>query len=91
MNVKKIETILYEDGTGVFARLRDRDYSISQEEKDEIIYFSKYCNSKLKEGSLETNVALIVFDILYLLPQYNEEEWTWLLAQEVMENIEKDD
>ena len=36
-SLEKIKEILFDDISGIFARLRDGDYSITQEEKDEII------------------------------------------------------
>lgn len=85
-NVKKI---LFDDFNGIFPRLRDGDYSITQEEKDEIISFANYCNEKLKVGSnLTSDEVIIIMEIVYWLPQYDEEEWTSLFVEEVMLKIE---
>lgn len=85
-NVKKI---LFDDIYGIFPRLRDGDYSITQEEKDEIISFANYCNEKLKAGSnLTSDEVIIIMETVYWLPRYDEEEWTTLLAEEVILKIE---
>ena len=85
-NVKKI---LFDDIDGIFPRLRDGDYSITQKEKDEIISFANYCNEKLKAGSnLTSDDVIIIMEIVHWLPQYDEEEWTLLLTEEVMLKIE---
>ena len=85
-NVKKI---LFDDIDGIFSRLRDGDYSITQKEKDEIISFANYCNEKLKAGSnLTSDDVIIIMEIVHWLPQYDEEEWTLLLTEEVMLKIE---
>ena len=85
-NVKKI---LFDDVDGIFSRLRDGDYSITQKEKDEIISFANYCNEKLKAGSnLTSDEVIIIMETVHWLPQYDEEEWTLLLTEEVMLKIE---
>ena len=85
-NVKKI---LFDDIDGIFSRLRDGDYSITQKEKDEIISFANYCNEKLKAGSnLTSDEVIIIMETVHFLPQYDEEEWTLLLTEEVMLKIE---
>lgn len=85
-NVKKI---LFDDIYGIFPRLRDGDYSITQKEKDEIISFANYCNEKLKAGSnLTSDEVIIIMETVYWLPRYDEEEWTTLLVEEVMLKIE---
>ena len=85
-NVKKI---LFDDFDGISTRLRDGDYSITQKEKDEIISFANYCNEKLKAGSnLTSDDVIIIMEIVHWLPQYDEEEWTLLLTEEVMLKIE---
>ena len=85
-NVKKI---LFDDFDGISSRLRDGDYSITQKEKDEIISFANYCNEKLKAGSnLTSDDVIIIMEIVHWLPQYDEEEWTLLLTEEVMLKIE---
>lgn len=85
-NVKKI---LFDDVYGIFSRLRDGDYSITQKEKDEIISFANYCNEKLKAGSnLTSDEVIIIMETVYWLPRYDEEEWTSLLTEEVMLKIE---
>ena len=85
-NVKKI---LFDEVDGIFPRLRDGDYSITQEENDEIISFANYCNEKLKAGSnLTSDEVTIIMETVYWLPKYDEEEWTSLFVEEVMLKIE---
>ena len=85
-NVKKI---LFDDFDGISSRLRDGDYSITQEEKDEIISFANYYREKLKAGSnLTSDEVIIIMEMVHWLPKYDEEEWTSLLVEEVMLKIE---
>ena len=89
-SLEKIKEIMFDDISGIFARLRNGDYSITQEEKNEIISFAEYCNAKLKEGNLPADVAVIALEIVHSLPEYDEQEWTSLLAEEVILKIEKE-
>lgn len=90
MSLEKIKEILYDDGDGIFARLKNGDYSISQDEKNEIISFAEYCNTMLKEGNLPADVAVIALEIVHFLPEYDEQEWTTLLAEEVILKMERE-
>lgn len=89
-SLEKIKEIMFDDISGIFARLRNGDYSITQEEKNEIISFAEYCNAKLKEGNLPADVAVMALEIVHSLPEYNEQEWTSLLAEEVILKMEKE-
>ena len=89
-SLEKIKEIMFDDISGIFARLRNGDYSITQEEKNEIISFAEYCNAKLKEGNLPADVAVIALEIVHSLPEYDEQEWTSLLAEEVILKMEKE-
>jgi len=89
-SLEKFKEIMFDDISGIFARLRNGDYSITQEEKNEIISFAEYCNAKLKEGNLPADVAVIALEIVHSLPEYDEQEWTSLLAEEVILKMEKE-
>lgn len=89
MNIERIKEILYDDGNGIFTRLRNGDYSISGDEKNQVIAFADYCNNQLKGGSISTDAAIIALELVHSLPEYNEKEWTTLLAEEVLLKMEK--
>lgn len=90
MDIGRIKEILFDDGNGIFTRLRNGNYSISSEEKNQIIDFSEYCNTKLKEGSISTEAAILALEIIHGLPEYNDQEWTSLLAEEAILKMERD-
>lgn len=79
MNIKKV---LYDEDEGIFGRMRDGDYSLSEEEKQAIIDFSKGINSELKNGQVSTNEVAIALDIVHTMAGYQEEEWPEALASE---------
>lgn len=90
MDIERIKDLLFDDGNGIFTRLRNGNYSISSDEKNQIIAFSDYCNTKLKEGSISTEAAIMALEIVYALPKYNDQEWTTHLAEESILRIERD-
>ena len=63
-NIEKVKEILYEEGVGIFWRLRNGDYSISEDEKNTIISFAKDCNAQLRQGSLETEAVAILLELV---------------------------
>lgn len=89
-NLQKIKEILFDEADGIFSRLRDGDYSISQEEENAILSFAKDCNEKLKEGNLPTTEVILALEIVNGLPTYQEEEWTTILAEKVVGQMEKE-
>lgn len=86
-NIEKVKEILYEEGTGIFWRLRDGDYSVSEEEKKELISFAKDCNSSLRNGSLCTEAVAILLELMDTLLKREKEEWTSLLAENILAEI----
>lgn len=89
MDLSKIKELLYDEANGIFFRLRNGDYSILPEEKEQILSFARYCNTMLKEGNLPTDVASIAIDIIHSLPEYSEDEWTKILVEKAVVEMEK--
>lgn len=79
-NIKKT---LYEEGYGLFERLRDGNYEISAEEKNEIIGFAKQFNEDMKRSEISTEKVGIALDLVHTMAGFKEEEWPELFASEV--------
>ena len=86
-NIEKVKEILYSEGDGIFWRLRDGDYSISEDEKNTMISFAKDCNVQLRQGSLETEAVAILLESVEAFLQKDEEEWPKLLVGDMMREV----
>ena len=85
--MSKIEELLYDEGVGLFFRLRDGNYAISELEKQIIIDSSNEINSKIKTEQLSSKDMVIALDLVHTMAQFTREEWPACLANEVYENI----
>lgn len=86
-NIEKVNEILYEEGHGIFSRLRNGDYSIFEEETNELISFAKDCNAELKKGSLRTEAVAILLEVVDIFSKNVKEERINLLLDTIMEEI----
>lgn len=82
-----IEELLYEEGVGLFFRLRDGNYAISDQERQIIIDFSNEVNNKVKTEQLSSKDLIIALDLVHTMAAFKREEWPECLANEVYENI----
>lgn len=77
-----IKKILYEEGYGLFEKMRDGNYEISIEEKRVIIDFAKQFNKDMKRSAISTEEVGIALDLVHTMAGFKEEE-PELLASEV--------
>ena len=70
--MKNMREIIYSDD-GVLNRFRNGDYTISDEEKNAILEFTKKVNSDVKDGNLKAQDFAMYSEIMYFFIHYNEE------------------
>ena len=88
--MKEIKELLYGEFNGIYERLRNDDYTISENEKQIIIDFSNKINNDLKEnGKLELEETAIAIDLVHSLGQFNKEAWPEILADTAYVNMLK--
>ena len=88
-DLEKIKNIMYDDVDGIFTRLRAGDYTISEEEKNEILKLGKEFNENLLNKNFDSDVIILAIDVLYGLTEYQEESWTNELADKLFDTMLK--
>ena len=80
-NIEKVEKIWCDSTEGVFSRLRNRDYTITEEEKIVLMEFAEELNKKIFSETIKSKEIVLAMEILVLLYEYDEEEWTSILGR----------
>lgn len=69
--IEEISTILYDEEEGLMLRIRDGE-TITQQEKQKLIEFSKEVNKHLRQNNVGTREIAICIDMIATFMMYDE-------------------
>ena len=69
---EKIQSLLFDENVGIFNRLRDGKYNISESEKEILYEYAKNINSKLMQKEISYEDVTIILEFMYMAHIYAE-------------------
>ena len=82
-----IDKILYDDGNGIFAKLRRNDYIKDESQLDFIREYAKRVNEEIRSGKGNPKEVLYIVAIVHDLFIFADAEWTVDFATEIYETV----
>ena len=87
MSGKELDKLLYDDGDGIFAKLRRDDYEKDEEQLNALRQFAKRLNKEIREGTCDPKELLRIVAIVHDLLIFSEAEWTADFATELYHTV----
>ena len=69
---EKIQSLLFDENIGIFNRLRDGKYNISESEKEMLYEYAKNINSKLMQKEVSYEDVTVILEFVYMAHIYAE-------------------
>lgn len=82
-----IDKILYDDGNGIFAKLRRQDYNKDESQLDLVREFAKKVNADIREGKGDPKEVVYIVAIVHDLFVFADAGWTAEFATEIYETV----
>ena len=82
-----LDRLLYDDGDGLFAKLRRNDYERDEVQLDKVRAFAQRLNEEIRAGKGDPKAVLYIVAIVHDLFVYDGAEWTSEFATEIYETV----
>ena len=87
MSSKELDNLLYDDGDGIFAKLRREDYEKDEAQLNILRQFAKRLNGEIRAGGGDPKELLYIVAIVHDLFIFSEAEWTADFATELYRTV----